>query len=529
MNVLFKDVQNEVRITVLKQYSDVAVDWRRADMRVFLCGRNDKWPLVAEAEDGVLVATVPAGLPADVYDLQVVWTTNQYSRLDVAMPGGGDKSAADVAVTWKRGPEGLGRWNANSSLYSMAYVPHVFALSGNVDEATEGGQTSVVNVSTRMATYGYDGLNSYELAVFSGRWEGTMGEWLERQNNIDIAQTTGEGQYSVMSQKAVTAEVDRLMAGIETKADADNVYTMAQVNAKLAEKAAVSDVYTKGQSDSALLGKADKSSVYVKAEVDKKLQAKAEANSVYTKNEVDTKLLAKAEASGVYSKSVVDAKLKEVNDAIPTALVSTSGKGLMSPEDKAALDRLAAGNVPTGLNSTRDRESISISLSGLAEDGNIEDFGQEINIPAANDNRCGLMLPEQKTYIDKVRKSFIFKSIFGGTFAAATNEANAYMDNLVTQGTGADGMTVTSDGGNIVGVKVCKIMLVVNDIAMEVFVAPIDTSAKKWVQIVYNAAKNSAGKMEPTYNGGTFRRESKAVNGQVVWSAWEEIGGAILA
>lgn len=125
----------------------------------------------------------------------------------------------------------------------------------------------------------------------------------------DIVAITGTSTSKVMSQKAVTDNLNLKANKSEYVAKTDIVTTegssgtkvMSQgaVTNRLAAKADASDVYTKTEVDTALSGKMDEDGAYTKAETLGLLASKADEDDVYTKNAVDNKLAAKASSSSL--------------------------------------------------------------------------------------------------------------------------------------------------------------------------------------------------------------------------------------
>lgn len=144
----------------------------------------------------------------------------------------------------------------------------------------------------------------------------------------DIVAITGTSTTKVMSQKAVTDNLNLKANKTDYVAKTDIVTTegssgtkvMSQgaVTNRLAAKADASDVYTKAEVDTALSGKMDNDGAYTKAETLGLLASKADTDDVYTKNAVDTKLAAKASQAGLDA----EAALRVAADATLTTAVA---------------------------------------------------------------------------------------------------------------------------------------------------------------------------------------------------------------
>lgn len=156
MIYIYKDRKIRLEWTVLKGMSDVAEDFGRALVRVFLVNGMNKTPAeMVSAKDGVLAADVPEGLPEGAYSVECIYIKNMDSFR-------------------KNGFDGRCVMRSRKDL--------VFGITEREDEADDIGEGAVtVSVKTHAATYGYDGLDAYDYAVLSGYFSGTSEEWLEWQ------------------------------------------------------------------------------------------------------------------------------------------------------------------------------------------------------------------------------------------------------------------------------------------------------------------------------------------------------------
>ena len=100
--------------------------------------------------------------------------------------------------------------------------------------------------------------------------------------------------------------IDEMLAG---KMDINVLYTEAQIDAKLMGKANVGDAYTKAETDVAMVKKANVADVYSKVDADALLNKKADVTSVYDKTSADTLLADKADKATTYTKSETDGLL----------------------------------------------------------------------------------------------------------------------------------------------------------------------------------------------------------------------------
>jgi 3D (Asp-Asp-Asp) domain-containing protein len=154
-----------------------------------------------------------------------------------------------------------------------------------------------------------------------------------RVETVGVEQLAG-GVVSTSEFTALDGVTGNIQAQLNTKANAADVYTKAQVDASqaaqdtvIAQKANIADVYTKAQvdasqaaQDTVIAQKANSADVYTKSEVDTSQAAqdtviaqKANIADVYTKAQVDasqaaqdTVIAQKANSADVYTKSEVD-------------------------------------------------------------------------------------------------------------------------------------------------------------------------------------------------------------------------------
>ena len=175
MIYILKDRIIRIEWTILKGTSHVREDFRRANVKVFLIGNTEKYYLEATAEDGILKFDIPQGLEEGTYGIEAIWVKNE-------------------------GHLGMG----NRSI-SRSKKERLFSITEFEEEATNLGDGEVVlKFTSSTATYGYDGLSSYELAVLRGEWTGTEGEWLKHQRYVSVLDGRGDSETDTMSQKSIT-------------------------------------------------------------------------------------------------------------------------------------------------------------------------------------------------------------------------------------------------------------------------------------------------------------------------------------
>lgn len=184
--------------TISRGASKVKEDFRRSSLFVFLTSNNEQIPLNYTLSDNVITATLPTGLPEGVYGLLAVWFKSASNPFE----GGNDASLPP-----------LGRM-------SRSQVDDLFGITAVSNEA-DYSESSAVNIEVRsmVATYGYDGLSAYEIAVISGQTALRQSEWVsnitelnERLSEIERAETlrqTAETSRSSEEGKRVSSEIVR--------------------------------------------------------------------------------------------------------------------------------------------------------------------------------------------------------------------------------------------------------------------------------------------------------------------------------
>ena len=184
--------------TISRGASKVKEDFRRSSLFVFLTSNNEQIPLNYTLSENAITVTLPTGLPEGVYGLLAVWFKSASNPFE----GGNDASLPP-----------LGRM-------SRSQVDDLFGITAVSNEA-DYSESSAVNIEVRsmVATYGYDGLSAYEIAVISGQTALRQSEWVsnitelnERLSEIESAETlrqTAETSRSSAEGKRVSSEIVR--------------------------------------------------------------------------------------------------------------------------------------------------------------------------------------------------------------------------------------------------------------------------------------------------------------------------------
>ena len=153
MIFVYKDRNIHVEWTVFKGKTLVHEDFTRALIKVFLVGVGERYLLEAHECRGTLHFDIQDGLPEGVYSLELVYVKNMGNLKNCCY---------------------------NDRCFMRSRVDNAFAVTEYQSEATYPSDDDVtLRYKSQVASYGYDGLSAYEIAVLRGDWNGTEGEWLE--------------------------------------------------------------------------------------------------------------------------------------------------------------------------------------------------------------------------------------------------------------------------------------------------------------------------------------------------------------
>lgn len=191
MIYISKDRQIHVVWSIFRGTSDVHEDFSRALVKVFLIGNYEKYLLEAVAEGGNLVFDIPQGLPEGAYSLEAIWVKNYNNLLpssDTLTPSV-DSGCRNQPLRWPFKHPHDHRFNDRCIMRSRK--DYVFALTEYDSESTfyKDSEEAEIKIRSAVATYGYDGLSAYEIAVLRGDFNGTEGEYLDSLKfKLEVAQ-----------------------------------------------------------------------------------------------------------------------------------------------------------------------------------------------------------------------------------------------------------------------------------------------------------------------------------------------------
>ena len=181
MLTIYKDRLIHIEWTIYKGTSSVREDFTRALVKCFLIGPNEKYLVNATAKDGTLFIELPQGLEEGAYSIEVIYVKNQGNltpRIEPLSPSN--------APDYRRTPYPPftphdARYNDRCIMRSRRDC--LFAIT-EYEQEEEGVPTSssgevTLCFKTSTASYGYDGLSAYEIAVLRGDFNGSESKWLK--------------------------------------------------------------------------------------------------------------------------------------------------------------------------------------------------------------------------------------------------------------------------------------------------------------------------------------------------------------
>lgn len=186
MLYILNDRLIRIEWSIFKGTSQVSEDFSRALVKVFLIGPNEKYLLNATAEGGTLLIDVPEGLPEGAYSIEAIYVKN-YGNL---LPANGTFTPS-TAPGCHRFPLHPGQaphfihphdHRSNDRCLMRSRMDYVFAITSIPSE--ESGVPSSGEITLRfkssVASYGYDGLSAYEIAVMRGDFNGSEKDFLQQ-------------------------------------------------------------------------------------------------------------------------------------------------------------------------------------------------------------------------------------------------------------------------------------------------------------------------------------------------------------
>lgn len=225
MQYIQRDKLVHIEWSIFRGTSQVPEDFSRALVKMFLIGGNEKYLLTATAEGGKLLADLPGDLPEGAYSLEAIWVKNYGNLLPHRQPltPGGEPVCPRRPGPHPNDPCFIHphdhRFNDRCLMRSRK--DYVFALTEYPGEETVTGESGEVTVrlASAVATYGYDGLSAYQIAVMRGDFSGTEGEFLAQSGftklkTINGESLIGEGDIQITGGGTLETATETKLGGI---------------------------------------------------------------------------------------------------------------------------------------------------------------------------------------------------------------------------------------------------------------------------------------------------------------------------
>ncbi len=225
MQYIQRDKLVHIEWSIFRGTSQVPEDFSRALVKMFLIGGNEKYLLTATAEGGKLLADLPGDLPEGAYSLEAIWVKNYGNLLPHRQPltPGGEPVCPRRPGPHPNDPCFIhphdNRFNDRCLMRSRK--DYVFALTDYPSEETVTGESGEVTVrlASSVATYGYDGLSAYQIAVMRGDFSGTEGEFLAQSGftklkTINGESLIGEGNIEITDGGTLETATETKLGGI---------------------------------------------------------------------------------------------------------------------------------------------------------------------------------------------------------------------------------------------------------------------------------------------------------------------------
>lgn len=185
MIYLLNDRLIHIQWSIFKGTSQVREDFSRALVKVFLIGPDEKYLLNATAQNGTLAMDVPQGLPEGAYSIECIYVKNYENLLPVrgTLTPSGEPVCHRFPWSHPHNPHSIHPHDhrSNDRCLMRSRMDYVFALTSVPSEAdgVSSDGEATLRFKSSVASYGYDGLSAYEIAVMRGDFNGSEGEWLE--------------------------------------------------------------------------------------------------------------------------------------------------------------------------------------------------------------------------------------------------------------------------------------------------------------------------------------------------------------
>lgn len=221
MVYIYKDRPIQLRWEITKSNSREVEDFTRAKVWLFVLGNNKRFALNVHCHEGKLVADIPAKMLVEgTYSFEALWVKN-WNRFGEHHHGHADFHVHDLfdPDTLPHHPHAhhhdFHHHHPNNPLYNVSdlnksRIDNAFGITEYEEEDNTGStETAVLKPKSCVASYGYDGLDAYQLAIVSGRFFGSEDEWFESLHGRDGNDFDGEIDYDAIHDK-INIDIDKI-------------------------------------------------------------------------------------------------------------------------------------------------------------------------------------------------------------------------------------------------------------------------------------------------------------------------------
>lgn len=204
---------------IFRGQSDVKEDFSRATLWVWLISKNNRIPLQATAEDGIIKSIIPTTLASGIYSLKAIWVKRGTYNFNDQAIFNGKQLGLETRV--------------------VSEIKNAFEVVDRLGELEFTSDAYDLKFKSSAATYGYDGLDAYEIAILRGKTILPEDEWL----SINSGKAVNLFQQVKQSLEAEAARITA-QQGV-TQEQGQNLSNVSELANETASKALVMETKTK--------------------------------------------------------------------------------------------------------------------------------------------------------------------------------------------------------------------------------------------------------------------------------------------
>lgn len=185
MYILYNHNQITIRWRIFRGVSEHLEDFSLANVKVMLCNGANRFPCACTLQTESTTDTtdeVPGSLRQQPWNVTIGSSAHGYEH---TTPGAGTPLLITTPIDPQL-PAGVysieAVWSKNNGRsVARSRRDAVLAVTANSEESTDHGAATtatILNIKSSAATFGYDGLSAYELALLTGQTTKTQEEWI---------------------------------------------------------------------------------------------------------------------------------------------------------------------------------------------------------------------------------------------------------------------------------------------------------------------------------------------------------------